>query len=144
MLKRRWIVGVLSIVVFLLGFSLGNVMQLGDVQAQSGKRVFEIRTYTTTPGSLQALSNRFGDHTMRIFERHGITNIGYFIPQGSDNQLIYILAYPSREAADKSWTAFRADPERAKVFADSEINGKLIAEISPSIWAEPTDYSPMK
>lgn len=147
MLKNRWFVGVLSVIVFTLGFLLGGHtehLRGHRVLAQAGKRVFELRTYTTTEGGLEALSNRFRDHTMQLFERHGMTNIGYFIPQGSQDTFIYILAHSSREAADKSWAAFRNDPERARVFAESEINGKLIANVGESIWADPTDYSPLK
>src|SRR5579862_6852088 len=108
--------------------------------------VFEIRTYTAEPGKLDAMHARFRDHVLRIFEKHGITNVGYFAPSDeplSKNTLIYILSFPSREAAKKSWEDFRNDPEWQKVKKESEVNGKLAAKME-SVFVEPTDYSPMK
>ena len=77
------------------------------------KRVFEMRTYTSVEGKLDAVVARFRNHTTKLFEKHGIQNIGYWVPQDpprSQNTLIYIVAHPSREAAKKAWDAFRADP----------------------------------
>ena len=109
-------------------------------------RVFEIRTYTTLPGRLDALNTRFRDHTRRIFEKHGMTNIGYWIPQDSArsrNTLIYIIAHASREQAAKNWTEFGKDPEWQKVAAASEADGKIVEKIE-SVFVSPTDYSPIK
>src|ERR1700741_36435 len=77
------------------------------VHAQS-KRVFELRTYHTLPGRLPALQRRFRDHTVAIFKRHGMTSVGYWVPQdapASENTLIYIISHESREAAAKNWAA---------------------------------------
>jgi hypothetical protein len=65
--------------------------------SQTKTRVFELRTYTTNEGKLPDLQKRFRDHTMDIFKRHGITNIGYFTPEEKPNTLIYIIAHESRE-----------------------------------------------
>jgi hypothetical protein len=89
----------------------------GRPRAQSATRVFEIRRYTTNEGKLDALNARFRDQTMRLFEKHGMTNIGYWTPQDapqSANTLISILAHPSREAATKNWDEFRPDPDWVK------------------------------
>src|SRR5215471_9594360 len=94
-----------------------------SVSPASHDRVFEIRTYTTTPGKLPDLVKRFREHTTAIFERHGMTNIGYWVPTDeprSKNTLIYILAHPSREAAKKNWEEFHNDPEWQKVQKASE------------------------
>ncbi len=110
------------------------------------RHVFEIRTYTAEPGKLEAMHARFRDHVLRLFSKHGITNVGYFAPTDeplSKNTLIYILAFPSREAALKSWEEFRNDIEWQKVRQESEVNGKLVAKME-SVFVEPTDYSPMK
>jgi hypothetical protein len=114
--------------------------------AQSGNRVFEIRTYTCYPGRLPALEKRFRDHTIDIFNRHGMTSIGYWVPQDpprSQDTLIYILAHPSREEAKKHWDEFRDDPEWKKVAADSEADGKIVSHVD-SVFANPTDFSPIK
>jgi len=108
--------------------------------------VFEIRTYTAEAGKVDAMHARFRDHVLRLFSKHGITNVGYFAPideQLAKNTLIYILSFPSREAAKKSWEDFRNDPEWQKVRAESEVDGKLVAKME-SVFVEPTDYSPMK
>jgi hypothetical protein len=113
--------------------------------AQDG-RVFELRTYTCAEGKLPDLLARFRNHTMRIFEKHGMTNIAYWVPQdapASQNTLIYIIAHSSREAAKKNWDEFRNDPEWQKVQKDSEANGKIVSKLE-SVFMAPTDFSPMK
>src|SRR5450432_324228 len=95
-------------------------------------RVFEMRTYTCNEGKLEALKTRFRDHTIEIFNRHGMESVGYWVPQDpekSKTTLIYILAHPSREAAAKNWAAFSADPEWKKVSAASEVNGKIVQKV---------------
>ncbi|MGC3947875.1 MAG: NIPSNAP family protein [Chryseolinea sp.] len=94
------------------------------------KRYFELRVYHTYPGRLDALLSRFQNHTTKIFEKHGMENIGYWVPSANDNQLLYyILAYPSKEARDKSWAAFSADPEWKQVQAKSEESGKIVDSV---------------
>jgi hypothetical protein len=108
--------------------------------------VFEIRTYTTNEGKLDALNARFRNHTTAIFKRHGMENIGYWVPQDaplSQNTLIYIIAHESREQAKKNWAAFGADPEWVKVRGESEANGKIVSKVE-SVFVDPVDYSPIK
>ena len=115
-------------------------------RAETTNRVFEIRTYTCFEGRLPALEARFRDHTVAIFNRHDMSSIGYWIPQDpprSQNTLIYILAHPSREAAKQHWEEFRKDPEWQKVQADSEASGKIVSHVD-SVFADPTDFSPIK
>ena len=110
--------------------------------AEKDTRVFELRTYTAAPGKLNDLHARFRDHTMKIFETHGMVNIGYWVPQdNSDNQLVYLLAHSSRDAARKSWTGFGADPDWKKAQKESEANGKLVAKVE-TVFLDATDYSP--
>ena len=112
----------------------------------AGNRVFEIRTYTAAPGKLDALNARFRDHTIKVFDKYGMKSIGYWVPQDAplkDNTLIYVLAHESREAAAKSWTAFRADPDWVKAKADSEKDGPLTTKVE-FVFVDPTDYSPLK
>lgn len=136
-----------SLSLVILGFVLGVwVARASSGQAAMKNRVFELRTYTTNQGKLDALQARFRDHTTKLFERHGMTNVGYWTPQdapGSQNTLIYILAHENREAAKKSWDSFRNDPEWKKVQQASEANGKIVSKVE-SVFMEPTDYSPMK
>jgi NIPSNAP len=109
-------------------------------------RVYELRTYTCYEGKLDALKARFRDHTIRIFGKHGMESIGYWVPQDgerSKNTLIYILAHPSREAATKHWAEFTADPEWKKVAAESEANGKIVLKVE-SVFMEPTEFSQLK
>ena len=106
-------------------------------------RVFEMRTYYTVEGRLPALLARFRDHTTKLFEKHGIVNIGYWVPQEKPNTLIYIVAHPSREAARKAWDAFRADPEWVKARTASEQSGKIVEKLE-SVYMDPTDFSKLR
>jgi heme-degrading monooxygenase HmoA len=103
---------------------------------------YEMRTYYAAPGKLEDLNTRFRNNTMRIFAKHGMVNVGYWMPvENPDNKLIYILSYPSREARNLSWKAFGSDPEWQAVAKASEANGKLVAK-AESVFMENTDYSP--
>lgn len=110
-------------------------------------RCFEIRTYTAAPGKLEELHARFRDHTMKLFKKHGMEVVGFWGPtdkeKGSENTLVYVLAFPSREAREKAWQAFRSDPEWQKAQSESEKNGKLTEKVE-SVILMATDYSPIK
>lgn len=109
--------------------------------AVEDSRCYELRTYHAAPGKLDDLNARFRDHTCKIFEKHGMANIGYWVPlDNSDNLLIYIIAHASREAADKSWRDFGADPEWKEVAKASEANGKLVTRVD-RVFMSATDYS---
>jgi NIPSNAP len=115
--------------------------------ASAQTRVYELRTYTCNEGKLETLKTRFRDHTIEIFNRHGMESIGYWVPQDpekSKTTLIYILAHPSREAAAKNWKEFSSDPEWKKVQAESEVNGKILAKPAESVFLDPTDFSKLK
>ena len=122
----------------------------GALASKEGKkvdpRVFELRTYTAKPGKMKALHTRFKDHTNKLFEKHGMTIIGFWSPldeKQADEKLIYLLAFPSKEAADKSWKAFREDPDWVKAKNASEKDGPLVQKVE-SVYLNPTDYSPLK
>ena len=132
-----------------IAFASGSVLGRGArVEAQMQGRVFELRTYTTMEGRLEALKSRFRDHTTRIFQRHGMKNIGYWVPTDqpkSQNTLIYILQHESREAAKKSWDDFRQDPEWKKVAAESQKDGQILVENGVvSVFMNATDFSSIK
>lgn len=110
--------------------------------ALSSSTVYEMRTYFAAPGKLDDLNARFRNKTTRIFTKHGMVNIGYWVPtENADNKLIYILAYPGREAREASWKAFGADPEWQAVVKASEANGKLVSKVE-SVFMQTTDFSP--
>jgi NIPSNAP len=141
-MTKRIVVMAVGAAVFASGFAAGTV-----VGAQSGsKRVFELRTYTAPEGKLGDLHKRFRDHTMRIFKKHGMDNVGYWQPQDapdSQNTLIYVISHQSREAAKKNWADFQADPEWQKVSAESQVNGRIVSKVV-SVFMDATDYSPLK
>jgi hypothetical protein len=114
-----------------------------DSGASSGTMVYELRTYTTAPGKLDDLNKRFRDHTMQLFEKHGMKNVAYFVPLDKPNTLVYIIAHKSRQAAAASWKAFRSDPQWQQVARESEKNGKIVLKVV-SVYLTPTDYSPLK
>ena len=128
------------------GVAMHAVMTPATTVHAAGNRVFEIRTYTTPPGKLDALKTRFRDHTIKIFNKYDMKSVGYWVPQDAplkDNTLIYVLSHESREAAAKSWASFRADPEWVKAKAESEKDGPLTTKVE-SVFADPTDFSPIK
>ena len=112
-----------------------------------GSRCFEIRTYTAAPGKLEELHARFRNHTVKLFKKHGMEIVGFWGPtdkeKGSENTLVYVLAFPSREARDKAFRDFGADPEWQQARKDSEKNGKLTEKVE-SVILMATDYSPIK
>ncbi len=91
---------------------------------------FEMRTYYCHPGKLEDLKTRFRDHTMALFEKHGMTNIGYWEPlDNTENKLVYLLGYPDRASRDRSWEAFGNDPEWKKVYEASHVNGPIVDSV---------------
>jgi hypothetical protein len=128
-----------------LAMTAGAADKEKDVK-KADTRVFELRTYHAAPGKMDALNARFRDHTNALFKKHGMEIIGFWQPadpQKAQQELIYILAFPSKEAAEKSWKAFRDDPEWKKVREESEKDGKLVEKVD-SVFLNPTDYSPIK
>ncbi|ATY32657.1 NIPSNAP family protein [Sphingomonas psychrotolerans] len=107
--------------------------------------VYELRIYYPAPGKLAALNARFRDHTLKLFEKHGMRNVAYWNEQPTseapEGRVIYVLAYPSREARDADWKAFGADPEWRAVVAASEAGGKLVTKVD-SVFMTMADYSP--
>ena len=133
--------------VFAAGFVAGKWFDVGsEAQAQGRGKVFELRTYTAPEGRLNDLVARFRNDTLRIFEKHGMDNVGYWLPTdapASSNTLIYILAHDSRDAATQSWAAFRADPEWKAVTDRTQANGPIVTKVD-SVFLEATDFSPLK
>ena len=113
--------------------------------AAAADPVYELRTYTAAPGRLADVLARFRDHTIGIFNRHGMVSIGYWVPMeakdGAGEKLVYLLQHPSREAAVKNWAAFRADPEWQSVSKASEAHGKIVIH-TESVFLAPADFSP--
>jgi NIPSNAP len=129
----------------LLGARFANAQ---DAQAKKPDKLYELRLYTANEGKLPDLHARFRDHTMRLFEKHGIENIIYWtVSEGAagddaKNLLVYIIAHKDQAAATASWAAFQADPEWKTAAAKSEENGKLLAKAPGSVFMKPVDFSP--
>lgn len=145
MKKTLWAFGLVGFGLT-LGFWLGRGTPGEAASPAAANRVFEMRTYYTNEGKLPDLQARFRNHTTKLFEKHGMKNVGYWVPQdapGSANTLIYIISHESRDAAKKSWDAFRNDPEWKEVAKASEVNGKIVSKVE-SVYMDPTDYSQIK
>jgi hypothetical protein len=134
----------------LIGLCAVGLIGYAEAPARGEKkvdnRVFELRTYYAAPGKMADLHARFRDHTCKLFEKHGMTIIGFWSPDKADDaekKLIYILAFPSKEAKDTAWKAFQADPDWNKAKTESEKNGKLVDKVE-SVMMNPTDYSALK
>ena len=122
--------------------SIAVLLAGANVQAQEPE-LYELRTYTTHEGKLEALHARFRNHTQTLFENHGMRNIGYWVPTDTPNTLVYLIAHESAEAAKISWENFVADPQWQTVYKTSIIDGPLVSKIDSSFMSA-TDYSPMR
>lgn len=112
------------------------------VAAEKAPQCFELRTYYAAEGKLDALNSRFRDHTTALFTRHGMTNVGYWMPvENPDRRLIYLLSYPDLAAREASWKAFQTDPEWVAAKTASEVSGKLVDKVESRFLAL-TDFSP--
>ncbi|HEY2411936.1 MAG TPA: NIPSNAP family protein [Pirellulaceae bacterium] len=130
-----------AVAAFAAGFSIGQEQKVNS-------RVYELRTYTTLPGRLPALHKRFSEHTMKLFEKHGMKNEAYWVPtdeERKDTTLIYVISHESEDAAKKNWAAFQADPDWQKARAASEAEdagGKILAKAPERVYMKLTNYSP--
>ena len=139
-----------SLGIALASFAAGSLLteylgHLDDVRA-AGNRVFELRVYHALPGRLPAVEANFRDHNVALLQKHGITSIGYWVPQdppASAETLIFLLAHDSRDAAAQHWKEFLADPEFQKVAKESLAGGQILEKVEATYMA-PTDYSPLK
>ncbi|GHE79454.1 NIPSNAP family protein [Amycolatopsis deserti] len=106
-------------------------------------RTFELRTYTAVPGKLDALLTRFREHAVPLFEKHGMTSIGYWVQTDDEGNptenLVYLVAHASREAAAESWAAFWADPD----WIAARSSGEQVTASATSTFLDPTDFSPL-
>ncbi len=138
MFRKTLAVAAIAAGLFTAGYMTAN--------AANSHRVYELRTYTSLDGRHDALMSRFRDHTIQLFEKHGMANVGYWVPQDDPmkkNTLIYVLSHASRDAAKKSWDAFRADPVWVKARDASEKDGKIVAKVE-SVFMDPADFSALK
>ncbi len=144
LLLRMTFLAAIYAVVCSAAFAQGN-------STKKEGRLYELRFYTTNAGKLPDLHARFRDHTMKLFEKHGMENIVYWtVSEGSpksdddkDNLLIYIIAHKDEAAKDASWAAFRADPEWKAVAAKSEENGKILSKPPRAIFMREAEFSAM-
>jgi hypothetical protein len=141
----RYFLSIIAVMATLNAFA-GNQMQTSPSLAKDS-RFFELRTYHAAPGKLEALHARFRNFTNKLFVKHGMEIVGFWVPMNKDGQyentLVYLLAFPSHEARDKDWKEFTDDIEWHAVKLDSEKNGRLVEKVD-SIYMTATDYSPIK
>jgi len=117
-----------------------------DSKDASDVHCYELRTYTAVAGRLPNLHARFRNHAVPLLTKHGMKLLGFWTPIDKPDTLVYLVEHESREAAQKSWTAFRADPEwlKARKASEEEAGGGSLTEKVESVFMMPTDYSAMK
>ena len=146
-MKRLWMLAAV-VVAFSAGFLVRGAWP-GEtaVHAQGAGRIFELRTYTAVDAEkLTALHARFKNHTLKLFEKHGMQNGMYWVPTDEklrENTLIYVVSHESQEAADKSWKAFQADPDWIAARNASEKDGKIVERLE-KVFMTATEFSPKK
>ena len=142
-MNRRTLLQTVSAAAFLPS-SLVAAREAREGSEADPGTVYELRIYHAAPGKLDELQARFRDHTVKIFERHGMKSVAYWTPADEpqkSNTLIYILQHPSRAAAEANWKSFQDDPEWKSVRAKSEENGKLVEKVDVTFMSL-TDFSP--
>ncbi len=129
--------------VLFLCAAAASLVSLMTAEQGSKAELYEMRVYYAPEGKLDELHARFRNHTLKLFEKHGIKNIGYFVPEGAnpERKLVYLLAYPDRDARNRAWKDFMSDPDWQKAHKESEKNGSLVAKIEEA-FLKATDYSP--
>ena len=121
-------------ILFVMGMTAANAQE---------SSVYELRTYLTNEGKLDDLHARFRDHTMALFDKHGMEHVGYWVPRDTSNTLIYIIKHKSMDAAKQSWKNFIDDPDWKVVAEQSNRNGAILAKAPDSVFMTDTDYSPL-
>lgn len=127
-----------------LGLAIAMLGSLFVSTASLHAQLYELRTYTTNEGKLDDLNARFRDHTVKLFEKHGMKSLGYWVPtEGptSSNTLIYVIEHKDADAAKASWRAFIGDPEWQAAYKASEEDGPILAKAPESVYMSLADYS---
>jgi hypothetical protein len=143
MIRIRTIAAVCGAAAAIAGIYSAGALA-GERRAEA--RVYELRTYTPGPGKLDALLARFRDHTTKLFEKHGIKNVGYWVTaeaKPEEQKLVYIVSHPDREKAAKHWKEFGEDSDWQKVRTESEKDGRLALKVE-SVYLTPTDFSKLR
>jgi hypothetical protein len=132
-----------SPMVRLLALAVLALLPLAASATEKEARLYEIRIYYAAEGKLEALNSRFRDHTLKLFEKHGMTNHAYFVPEGKnpERKLVYLISHKDMDARNKSFKDFIADPDWVKAYKESEKDGKLVDKII-EVFTHTTDYSP--
>ena len=144
MTRNRFAIG-LATMVFVTGFFAGNVFQSWSVARAQSQRVFELRTYTAPDGKLPSCTARFRDHTLRIFDKHGMTSVGYWVPQDAprkDNTLIYLISHPAAKRRRRTGPTSRRIPNGRRCASNRRSTARSSAR-SMSVFMDATDYSPI-
>lgn len=105
-------------------------------------RLFELRAYQVAPGRLDALHDRFRDHSLALFAKHGIEPLGFWVTEEEEPQLVYLLAFDDKKAMDRAWAGFRADADWQVARAASIEDGEIVVKIESTL-LRLTDYSPV-
>ncbi|MBT3684950.1 MAG: NIPSNAP family protein [Cryomorphaceae bacterium] len=143
-------------VLFNTVISCSEVIETNDVG--DNHEVYEMRVYYTHEGKFDDILSRFENHTTKLFEKHGFTNVGYwtttkrenitfadeFIFQNDGNKaLVYIVSFKDMDARDNSWDNFINDPEWTKAYEESRVNGPIVRKIE-QVFLSPTVFSNLK
>ena len=153
---KKLMLTILSIIVFI---SLQSCDEINNPSVDKiNHEIYEMRVYHTYDGKFEDILSRFENHTTRLFEKHGITNVGYWTTMNRDSAsfadkfliqndgkraLVYIVSFKDMDSRNKSWEDFVNDPEWIKVYEESRIEGPIVKEIE-QVFLNPTSFSNLK
>ncbi|MBM86743.1 MAG: NIPSNAP family protein [Gammaproteobacteria bacterium] len=138
----RRLIGLLTVCI---AFLAGMTFQHRQAISAQEQKIYELRTYTTAPGRLSPLLNRFDGGEIDLFHKHGMTSIGYWVPDHEDlsqNTLVYMVAHDDRNSAEESWTNFSADPVWTQMWNKSLEDGPIVIGVEVQ-FLNPTTFSPL-
>tara|TARA_B100001741_G_scaffold212454_1_gene175865 strand:- start:2150 stop:2614 length:465 start_codon:yes stop_codon:yes gene_type:complete len=129
----------------------------GDNVLNKKNEVYELRIYYTHEGKFDDIISRFENHTTKLFEKHGFTNVGYWTSQNREGPsyadeilnnkdqgaLYYIVSFPNMKEREKSWDLFINDPDWKKVYNESRKEGPIVSRIE-QVFLNPTTFSNLK
>lgn len=107
--------------------------------------IYELRIYNCPTGGLPKLLDRFNTYTLKLWEKHGIRQAGFWttVVGPSNNDLTYLLAWESMAERETKWLAFQTDPEWLAARAETEKHGAIVANVANS-FLQPTAFSSVK
>jgi hypothetical protein len=145
-MRRAFVLGFLTALVCIALLATTRSQLAAAPQPQPPQRLFMLRTYYPRQGQMEAVKKRFREHGVELFKKHGIEVIGFWTPHDEkekENKLVYMIAWPSMDAAKAAWKSFGGDPDRKRIWAEYNKDGDIVDHWE-AVYLDPIDFSPLQ